>query len=266
MKFSDFTRNIRNWFGGRPEPPANLAEPPSPGFNAPEIREIREVEHALDSFSRLSLDGRFRAVIQAGAFKNSCRITAAAPDIDRVRLKRNGAKLTVDCDGRPLPDGTIELEIKCITAPTTVKSAGRNRIVFNNAASDRLELKLTGAGEIELPNARVGTLVLELDDLSRADCAGDLPDCEIRLNGECTAKIDGVLRSLRADVTGRSRLKAATADLAELRISGASSVKLAVRKRITGKIAGQSRLKYSGQPDVSGLKGSAGSKASAREE
>jgi len=110
----------------------------------------------------------------------------------------------------------------------------------------------TGLCHFEIDYLEVDEFELNLKGGSSADIEIDANELKVILKGASTAEFIGGADFLEVKVSGASTLRAYSLDVAnaEIRATGASSVRVTVRDRLSATTSGMSSLRYKGTPDL----------------
>lgn len=214
--------------------------------------EIKAIEQSFDAVTHLALSGAWDAVVKCGQNENHCRITLDSNLADRVSMVCEDGLLSITLRGVfPLVDRP-HLELSLCRMPEKLSALGNCVLKMEDAVGDRLNGKISGASNLELNGTRIKHLELKIVGASKGRCMIPCESAAIAVSGAAKFIQGAPVGALDAEVVGASNLKVKDADTAKVAVAGASRMKLAVRRKLTGDLCGASVIKYSGKvkPDV----------------
>ena len=130
---------------------------------------------------------------------------------------------------------------------------GRDRIRLFIEMPELEYLKVTGACEGEVRNFDNPDMTFDIEGASKVWADLNNKFLEVELIGASELTLIGGGEDLKADLSGASQLKAFnyTVDEADVRVNGASTAKVNVRRELEADASGASRVRYRGNARVS---------------
>lgn len=215
------------------------------------ISELDEQEKTfnLSPFNSLSISGGHEVIVTPSE-EHFVRAFGDEQVLQQqLRVQVTARELVVEnnracffCTTRP-----ARLEIG-VTDPQEVRISGATRFFFNGFDLERVSLRLSGASRVE-SDSNITELKTRLSGATHATFTGDLDRLESRLSGSSRIRVAQPLESLR------------------VRLSGASRVEVGeVIGLLDAELSGGSVLEFSGEPEQSDIRTSAGSRVVPRKQ
>jgi RNA polymerase sigma factor (sigma-70 family) len=209
------------------------AEPgqPDPGASSKFVRKV-----AVADFTSVCVSGAFRTVeiLQADTF--SLTITADEGPLDFVKVRTDGATLTLD------------------SGSTGWLKQPASRTLRAKVAMPALDkLTLSGASRVTLGEFRSKkAFQAELSGACKLEATIKAPSVSLGVRGASTATLKGSAKTGTISASGASSVKLSDLALerADVTLSGASSASVNVGKALDYNLNGACKLKYRGKPTI----------------
>jgi hypothetical protein len=217
--------------------------------NGKVISEEREVK----GFAGISVSNAAHVVVSEGK-KYSCVVYLDSNLMPLFKTKVERGILVMGFK----PGTSVHNFKKCeilITMPELkkVEASGASKVELEDKFSGKeLSVNLSGASSFSA-DADYEILGVKESGASRVALKGKFGDIAVDLSGASRFACEGGALGLSGEVSGASTVnfEDCSIDDAELRVSGASSIKLGdVDKKIKANLSGASSLKYSGDPEL----------------
>jgi hypothetical protein len=163
-----------------------------------------------------------------------------------IRTQIKGSKLVVD-----VPEGTdlnvsrnIKMEIH-MSALKSLEASGAGKIhVASTVQTDKFELDISGAGEIDIARLDATTLDAELSGASDLKIeAGKVDNASYDLSGSGNIKaLDVEHRQAKVDISGAADASLHVTEMLDADISGAGSIRYKGQPKIHQDVSGAGRL------------------------
>ncbi len=211
--------------------------------------------HALDGFTKVTLDGAGEVIITPGAYAVS--VSAEDNVLPSIRVHRAGDTLVL---GREVDwvDGirpTVPIEFRVsLPALEAVAVSGSGRVgIYGMRSRDDLTLGAYGGGVIHAAAVEVGAAVMELRGASTV-IAGGLRARHLRcdIGGSAGVSVAGEVDTLdvRVASSGLYRGSSLRARVAVVRVGAAGEAFVWAEEHLGGRVGEGGRLSYRGQPVI----------------
>ena len=113
-----------------------------------------------------------------------------------------------------------------------------------------ISLKLSGVVDCKSGHFGGDELYIELNGASKAAIDAEYTKIEVNMTGVSSLDISGKTKKITCEISGTSSINAEklTMETAKINLTGVSEAIFGPAKTISGKLSGDSKLKYSGNP------------------
>ena len=217
------------------------------------VRADAPKDYDFKDFTRVNVSSAFHAEIKYG---DAYDITVIAPQVEHVRVEKNGDTLRVYRDAS-LWHGPFGGESKVeITLPdlTSVELSGASHGTVSEfyQASD-FEVRISGASHLELEDTAVGDFTADVSGASRLNGRVESDGYTgLVISGASRVDLNGSASAVKVYASGASRaaLIDYTVENADIILAGASHGDVNLTGRLDANISGASRLNYRGTPEL----------------
>jgi hypothetical protein len=122
-------------------------------------------------------------------------------------------------------------------------------------SSHNLEIKISGASQVDIFDVVSGNAYLEISGASKIDGTFTMKDAVFDVSGASSVALEGSAEDMSLDASGAStvNLSDLTLDNAWINLSGASQATVNASGQLNGDLSGASLLEYLGNPTIANL-------------
>jgi hypothetical protein len=186
-------------------------------------------DRTVGDFTGIKAGGIFTITVTQGS-ANAVKVEAEEGVLPNIKTEVKDNVLEITTEGKIKTEKPMNImltvkELKSVEISGAAKLTGKSEIT-----GDNIMISTSGAGQVELP--------LKMSQV------------KIDESGAASLKLSGATDKLDADVSGAASLKAfeLEANTANVRGSGAASIKVNSKSSIAADASGASSIKYKGQP------------------
>lgn len=203
-------------------------------------------------FTGLRVDNAF-IVTATRAETFSVAVTVDDNLVERLRVELKGDTLHVGLDpGWTYSNATLEATVTLPSLTALEVTGGARTDVSGFASGEELDLRASGAGAVNLTDARAGAISVDVSGAARL--SGQLQAQEIsgQVSGAGQMSFEGTVSREKLETSGAGRLDLGdlTAQDADLQLSGGARGVVRVTGTLDVEASGGAKLDYYGSPTV----------------